>query len=235
MSEWSKTPEAARLDNLREHWRAFARSDALRAAVVGVDVDDREAFYRSGARDVAGILAFVGSVGRERALDLGCGPGRLLPALAAEFERVEGVDIAPEMLDAARLAPLPDNVHLALTSGSDLAAIPDGEIDLAIALLVFQHIPDDEILLKLVREIGRVLKPEGRAFLQFDSRTNNAAVEMIQRLPDRLLPRVRRRYMRRYRRRPEQIAAVLTAARLQVVRNEGAGSGSHHIVVRRTE
>ena len=42
------------------------------------------------------------TVSRGRALDFGCGAGRLTRALAARFESVVGVDVADAMLDKAR-------------------------------------------------------------------------------------------------------------------------------------
>jgi SAM-dependent methyltransferase len=229
----AKRSQDKSVHELRERWRAFARANPLEAAVVGSSARHEAAFFASGAKDVEGILAFVRPVARRRALDLGCGPGRLLPALAREFRRVDGVDIAPEMLEAAKLAPLPDNVHLGLASGTDLAVFEDDAFDLVIALLVFQHIPDDAFVQELLGEVHRVLAHHGRAFLQFDSRPDRAVARLIQRLPDAMLPSIRRRYMRRYRRKPEDIDELLVSAGLRVMREEGRGTGSHHICVSR--
>jgi SAM-dependent methyltransferase len=42
-----------------------------------------------------------------------------------------------------------------------LAGIDDTSADVVISHVVFQHIPDPQITLGYVREIGRVLRPEG--------------------------------------------------------------------------
>jgi len=221
------------LAQLRERWRAFAREDAREYAQVGSSLADDASFFASGAQDVAGILAFVGPVNRRHVLDLGCGPGRLLPALAAEFELVDGVDIAPEMLDAARLARLPDNVRLSVVSGSDLSGFETETIDLVIALLVFQHVADDAVIASLLAEVRRVLHPDGLAFVQFDSRPASPVANAVRALPDAVLPRIYRRHMRRRRRAPESIDAMLTAARLRVANESGRGTGSHHLAISR--
>lgn len=161
---------------------------------------------------------------------LGCGPGRLFANLAMEFERVDGVDIAPEMLEVARGAGLPPNVHLTPSSGADLDGFPDDSFDLVLSLLVFQHVPDDFVVASTLSEIARGLKASGRAFIQFDSRPVSLGVRLGQSLPDALLPLKRRCFARRYRRSPEMIDAMLTNAQLRTTRESGRGSADHHIV-----
>jgi ubiquinone/menaquinone biosynthesis C-methylase UbiE len=89
----------------------------------------------------------------ERVLDLGCGAGRLMPAL--EARRVIGLDIARELLAEARLQ-LP-SAQLVLGDGNALpfrAEVFDGVVaaDSAFALL---DMP------RALRECGRVLRPGG--------------------------------------------------------------------------
>lgn len=229
------TIDPKELGELREHWRGFAREDPLAYARVGSDPENSADFYVAGAQDVADILAFAGrDVGRDRALDFGCGPGRHLGALAMEFKAVDGVDIAAEMLAAARASGLPANVELTQSSGVELT-FPDATFDFVMSVLVFQHIPDDQILIANVREIRRVTKAAGRAVLQFDSRSTNLGVRMIQALPDALLPRLRRRYMRRYRRSPGAVSATLAEAGWHVVRESGRGSAAHFVAVNRSD
>lgn len=96
--------------------------------------------------------------------DVGTGSGPLLPPLAASFKRVIAIEPVRELLDAARsrpdLAGL-DNVDF---REGDLRQLPlaDGEVDLAVAMLVLHHVPDVSAAL---REIGRVVKPAGRALV----------------------------------------------------------------------
>ena len=124
---------------------------------------------------------------------------------------------------------------LTVASGASLEMFKDSTFDLVISLLVFQHFPDDGIVSANLREIRRVLKQDGRAFLQFDSRPSSWRIRMLQILPDALLPRVRRRYMRRYRRTPERIDALLGEAGLIEIRDRGRGTADHQLVLRRRE
>ena len=97
-----------------------------------------------------------------RALEIGCGIGRMTRWFAEDFGEVHGIDIAPEMIAQARvrLAKYP-NVTLHTGSGFDLQSLPDGHFDLVFSYIVFQHIPSAVVILNYVREAARVLKPLG--------------------------------------------------------------------------
>ena len=65
-----------------------------------------EAFYASGGEYISDIVrrlkAATGKSASGRALDFGCGAGRLTQALAEHFDTVVGVDVAPSMIARAR-------------------------------------------------------------------------------------------------------------------------------------
>ena len=65
-----------------------------------------EEFFYTGKQEIDAVLKHTSSLGiainRRRALDFGCGVGRLTQALVAHFNHVAGVDIAASMLKMAR-------------------------------------------------------------------------------------------------------------------------------------
>ena len=67
---------------------------------------DVEEFFASGRAEVDEAIGRLGALGlrprRGRALDFGCGVGRLTQALAWHFDECVGVDIAPSMVEHAR-------------------------------------------------------------------------------------------------------------------------------------
>lgn len=99
-----------------------------------------------------------------RALEIGCGIGRLVAALAPHVDHVTGLDISPEMIARARerCGGL-SNVALEVSSGRDLSGVPDGTVDLVLAADVFPYLVQTgaEIVDRHVREAARVLKPGG--------------------------------------------------------------------------
>jgi SAM-dependent methyltransferase len=90
-------------------------------------------------------------------LDVGCGTGANLEMLA-QFGNAEGVDVSVEALDFCRARGL-QQVKLGVAEALPYAA---NSLDLVTALDVVEHLDDDVAGL---REMRRVLRPEGRAVL----------------------------------------------------------------------
>lgn len=198
-SDKTQAPDPESVAQMREHWRGFARENAMFYVATNRTDWEPADFYRVGRDLVQDVLAWAGDgVGRQRMVEIGCGAGRMLVHFAPVFERVDGFDIAPEMIEAAKEHGLPENVHLTVSSGADLRPIEDASTDFVFSREVFQHIPDREVVSAYVSETARVLRPGGRAVLHFDTRRPALGRRLVMMLPDRLLPRERRRYIRRY-------------------------------------
>jgi ubiquinone/menaquinone biosynthesis C-methylase UbiE len=93
-----------------------------------------------------------------RVLEVGVGTGRNLPLYAADLE-VEAIDFSPRMLERARRRPPQPRQHLLLMDVQDLAW-PSATFDTVVSTCVFCSVPDP---VRGLSEIGRVLRPEGRA------------------------------------------------------------------------
>jgi SAM-dependent methyltransferase len=119
---------------------------------------------------LARIAADVAAVAPEgaRVLEVGCGPGRLSIRLARQHGlEVTGLDLDPAMIDRARAnADRPGNSDQRRPSFvvGDVAtlAFPDGSFDLVVSTLSMHHWADPTVGLA---EIGRVLRPGGRALI----------------------------------------------------------------------
>lgn len=92
-------------------------------------------------------------------LDVGCGAGHELVALADEGARVVGVDLSAGML-AAGAARLAGAGRAAALAQADAARLPfaDGSFDAVRVERVLQHVPDPAAV---VAEVRRVLRPGG--------------------------------------------------------------------------
>lgn len=92
------------------------------------------------------------------AVDLGCGPGLMLPMLARIAARVVGVDASPRMLELARRrlgGPTGPTLRMGRLEQLPLAS---AEINAALFCLVLHHLPDPDAA---IREAHRTLKPGG--------------------------------------------------------------------------
>jgi SAM-dependent methyltransferase len=102
--------DQSRLEGVQEVWNTLARTDPLWAILSFPDKKgckwDAEEFFREGRAevdDVMGVLTATGyPVPNDKALDFGCGVGRLTQNLAGYFRSVVGVDISSDMLALAR-------------------------------------------------------------------------------------------------------------------------------------
>jgi predicted TPR repeat methyltransferase len=93
----------------------------------------------------------------ERVLDLGCGTGLVGQAFAGCYRYMEGVDLSPRMLAAARRIRLYDRLHEGDLLGF-LREQPERAADLVLAADVFVYLAAlDEVF----AEVGRVLEPRG--------------------------------------------------------------------------
>jgi SAM-dependent methyltransferase len=157
--------------HMGEFWDERAREDALYFVDdrMAYGAADEQAFWAGGAEAVDLILGELGVSlsGDETVVEIGCGVGRITRALAGQAERVLALDVSSRMLELAREHnPDLDNVTWVQGTGTDLSGIPDADADACFSHVVFQHIPDPQITLGYVREMGRVLKPGGWSAFQ---------------------------------------------------------------------
>ncbi|HEY8000829.1 MAG TPA: class I SAM-dependent methyltransferase [Solirubrobacterales bacterium] len=177
---------------MRRFWDARAREDAYYFINNTLDYGDPDLdrFWESGPEDVDKILRLLG-VGLSPAdtvVEIGCGVGRMSRAIAARVATVRAVDVSPEMIERARdLNRSLDNVDWIVGDGGSLAGVDAGEADAVLSFVVFQHIPDPEVTLAYVREMGRVLRPGGWAGFQVsDEPSVHARRSLSRRLRDRV-------------------------------------------------
>lgn len=165
----SQAPDPAQLERMRLDWDRRARRNARHFIATGRNRWDDRDFYDSGRLDVFHhIMTDLDDVCRNRnaselkVLEIGCGAGRMTRALAEAFGEVYAADISGEMIAQARkeLADLP-NIHLFQNDGADLSPLGDVRIDFAFSYLVFQHILSREVVQSYVREVHRLLVPQG--------------------------------------------------------------------------
>jgi SAM-dependent methyltransferase len=105
----------------------------------------RERFFETGYKQVSRIAERIESFTDEtldsrRALDFGCGVGRLALPLAERCEYVYGLDVSPSVLAQADENAKQMNVTNVEWVQADRLSELSGRYDLVISVLVFQHI-----------------------------------------------------------------------------------------------
>lgn len=155
-------------DALRRTWDRFGEIDPLGAILTEAERTGRwtaEPFFATGREEIAEVLAILERAGvtlaRRRALDFGCGVGRLTQALGEVFEECHGVDVAASMIrHAERFNRLGARVRYHLNERSDLRLFADGGFDFVYSNLVLQHMRP-EYAHGYLREFVRILVPKG--------------------------------------------------------------------------
>lgn len=114
--------------------------------------------------EVEDFLARVN--GGEVGLDVGCGNGRHCEVLAETVETVVGLDISCRLLHQARERLTGSSVGPDLVQ-ADAATLPirDDSVDVCLSIATIHHLRDRATRVESLREIGRVLAPEGRALV----------------------------------------------------------------------
>jgi SAM-dependent methyltransferase len=154
-------------EQMRSDWNRRAREDAHFYVAFGRRSQDEQEFL-DGAADVMGALETefprlpVASPDARRALEIGCGPGRLMRPMSGHFGEIHGVDISDEMVRLAcdQLKDIP-HARVHVTPDSSLGMFADNSFDFVYSYIVFQHIPNRDVVLNYLSEARRVLKPGG--------------------------------------------------------------------------
>jgi ubiquinone/menaquinone biosynthesis C-methylase UbiE len=114
--------------------------------------------YYLAYRDLPGII-FEHVKGR-KAIDFGCGTGRSTRFLGGLGFNTVGVDISEDMLDKAR--ELDSKGDYLLIEEGNLSQFKDNVYDLALSAFTFDNVPTMEKKIGNFRELGRLIKADGR-------------------------------------------------------------------------
>lgn len=161
-----------------ESWESFGRSDPYfgvlnvpRFREAGREGPARAAFFATGEEHVTGLFAAIHEslcpdFAPARALDFGCGVGRVILPLARRVPLVTGVDISRGMLDEAqRNCARAGLGNVTLLEPHELDSTRT-TFDLIHSYIVFQHMPQ-RMGMQTVRKLLTHLEENGIGALHF--------------------------------------------------------------------
>ncbi|GLZ46578.1 hypothetical protein Acsp06_27630 [Actinomycetospora sp. NBRC 106375] len=189
------------IDEVSRTWTRLGREDPMWAVLTERDKAGGgwtpEAFLATGRSEIEALLARLGQLGldleRGRAVDFGCGAGRLTHGLCrAGFADVVGLDISPTMLEKAREIVDDPAARFQLAEGPELDGVAAGSADLVYTNRVLQHMPAD-LAHRYVRRFFALAKPSALVVFQLPTApAANLAGTVLRLLPAALARRLRR-------------------------------------------
>lgn len=175
-------------NDLKTNWDAMGRDDPLFAIASWAEKKgnkwDLEEFLQTGLDEIEQVVACLERLGvpaaarQGRALDFGCGVGRLTQALALHFDSVTGVDIAASMIDMAReINRHGEKCKYVLNDTNNLSQFSDASFDFIYSNITLQHM-EPRYARVYIREFVRLLDTSGVLLFQLpDQRVQAQAVE----------------------------------------------------------
>ena len=156
------------MNEMRDRWDLRARSDAFAYIETVREVAGLDGFFELGEHFATVLVdPVLDGVAQGRALDLGCGLGRVTRALTHRFDEVVGVDVSPEMVRRAEELHPPEqfsNLTFQATDGVHLPLDADS-FDFVFSYEVFQHLPTREVMRRNLAEVARVLRGNGLSLI----------------------------------------------------------------------
>lgn len=173
------TPDQLRamFDRIAKAWRQFGETEPHWSVLTNEDfrqdrlADNIDRFYASGSDDVETHLNMLRRAGLPvsfgKAMDFGCGVGRLSLALAKHAHQIVGVDISPPHLKLA--SERARDTGIANVSFEAIGSVDDLDryrgFDFVLSRIVLQHNPPP-VMAALFSKLLAALAPGGTAIIQ---------------------------------------------------------------------
>jgi len=162
------------IDEIHKNWTSLGQADAMWVVLTHPGKEggkwSESDFFEHGREEIRSALQHLKKeeipIQFGKALDFGCGLGRLSQALGSHFMHVDGVDISSSMIQKANaLNKFPSKVHYHLNLRSDLNAFESEQYDFVYSSICLQHIPI-KFQLNYISDFMRLLKKGGVAYFQ---------------------------------------------------------------------
>jgi ubiquinone/menaquinone biosynthesis C-methylase UbiE len=166
-----------KIQDLQKNWDRFGKTDPFWAILSTPEAKEGkweiDKFFLTGKKEIEQVLQNIQNLNLDlryqKALDFGCGVGRLSQALSIYFSEVHGVDIAPSMIDLANKYNTHGNkCHYHLNDKNNLELFESNSFDFIYTNITLQHMKP-EYSKKYIQEFLRILAPQGILVFQIPS------------------------------------------------------------------
>lgn len=177
--------EQMSIDDLKNDWNDLAELDPYWAILSIPEKQfgkwNVEEFFSTGNQEIEQVLIKSKKLGYplqyEKALDFGCGVGRLTRALAKKIDQCYGVDVSEKMIEKAKeLNRNISNCKFFVNEHDDLRIFQDRDFDLIYTNIVLQHMPSKSMIKSYISEFVRILRFDGLLVFQVPSQILNVEI-----------------------------------------------------------
>lgn len=168
------------LKELQKNWDGFAKADPMYAILT--DGNKRgnkwnvDEFFKTGIDEIDFLMKNIQKLkfpNRQitkaqitKALDFGCGIGRLTQPLAKYFHYAYGIDISPSMINLAnKYNKYGERVKYIVNESEYLKKFVDNEFDFIVSIITLQHMKS-EYIIGYIEEMLRILNNGGILIFQ---------------------------------------------------------------------
>jgi len=156
-------------DELEKNWELLGKEAPLEAIATpvfdGKQWEDSD-FFKSGVIEITGVMSVLasrhGCLNTKKALDFGCGVGRLTFALCDYFDEVVGVDVSSAMVDTANKYNKKFNKKsvFKVNKAQNLKVFEDGAFNFIYTNMTLQHMKP-VFIFEYIKEFLRILDKTG--------------------------------------------------------------------------
>ncbi|MEO8147569.1 MAG: class I SAM-dependent methyltransferase [Bacteroidia bacterium] len=165
--------------SVNKDWEGLAQQDALWAILTNPDKAgnkwDKNDFFASGRNEIRVVFEYLKTNGllpvdNNKAMDFGCGVGRLTRALSDLFLVVDGIDVSPTMIAKANELnkEFKDRMFFFVNQNTK-TNYEDNNFSFIYTTIVLQHIPYPQQV-EYIAEFTRILKPGGVLVFQIPTK-----------------------------------------------------------------
>ena len=187
-------------DEIRDFWTRNVNAERLMGKTLTAHARGEQEYFAAleeqRYRSHRHLLPWIHSMQPGRSvLEIGCGIGMDSYQIARHGLQVTGIDLTQVAIDTARSRFAREGIAGRFETGNaEALQFPDGQFDYVYSFGVLHHVADTE---QAIREIWRVLKPDGEArIMLYHRRSLNELVHRMTGIPfeekDELCPVVRR-------------------------------------------